>query len=210
MTPEELAIDIRVRAYRSADESVVVWLSRNGHLHGDAKGGPAAVLRSMADASPASRHHVLVAEADGQVIGATAIAPQREPIAHLLWLCIAPDWRAEPLVAERLVETATAHAREHGCLKLVVHTPLAASQVAGFFHHLGFKFSRERGAGGAHVLEFYLDLYVRPHSRPPATFSGVTWQRPRGSGPGVPKYVLHDKQIPASVSAQPRYESANA
>jgi len=165
ITHEELTIDIRVRAYRPPDESVVVWLHRNGHLHGDPEGDPTAVLRSMADATPASRHHVLVVEADGQVIGATAIAEQPEPIAHLLWLCVAPDWQAERIVAERLVETAAAHAREQGWLKLVVHTPLAASQVASLFYGLGFEFSRERGAGGAHVLEFYLDLYVRPHSR---------------------------------------------
>jgi N-acetylglutamate synthase-like GNAT family acetyltransferase len=167
MMHEELTIDIRVRAYRSADESVVVWLHRNGHLHGDAEGELTAVLRSITDASPASRHHVLVVEVDGQVVGATATARQREPIGHLLWLCIAPDWQAEQIVAERLVETATAHAREQGWLKLVVHTSLAASQVAGFFHHMGFRFSRERGVGGAHVLEFYLDLYVSPHSQKP-------------------------------------------
>jgi hypothetical protein len=59
----------------------------------------------------------------------------------------------------------------------VVHTPLTASQVAGFFHYLGFTFSRERGVGAAHVLEFYLNLYVRPRSRKPrfrAVSSGET------------------------------------
>jgi GNAT superfamily N-acetyltransferase len=166
MMHEEPTIDIRVRAYRCTDEPVVVWLHRNGHLHGDTQGDVTAFLRNMADASPAS-HHVLVVEVDGQVIGATAIANQREPIAHLLWLCIAPDWQAQRVAAERLVKTATAHVREQGCLKLVVHTPLAASQVAGFFHHMGFEFSRERGVGGAHVLEFYMDLYASPASQEP-------------------------------------------
>lgn len=165
---------VRVRAYRPGDESVVVWLHRNGLLHGDAESDLTAALRSAAHASPRSRHHVLVIEADGKVIGATAIAKQREPIAHLLWLCIAPDWQAERTVIERLVETATAHAQEQGWLKLIVHTSLTASQVAGFFQHMGFRFSRERGGGGEHVLEFYLDLYASPHSRK---------QRRRAAGP---------------------------
>jgi hypothetical protein len=81
---------------------------------------------------------------------------------------LAIDIRAhEWHVAEQLLAAAMAHAWEQGCLKLIVHTPLAASQVAGFIHDLGFTFSRERGVGGAHVLEFYLDLYLRPHPREP-------------------------------------------
>ncbi len=161
MAAKDLAIDIRVRTYRAADETEVVWLRRNGHLHGDAEGDPAVALRSAA-AGPASCHHVLVVEVDGRIVGATAIARQRELIAHLLWLCIAPDWQSERCVAEHLVERAAATAREHGSLKLVVHTPLAASQVAGFFCRLGFAFHRERTAGSSHVIEFYVDLYARP------------------------------------------------
>lgn len=157
--------EILVRTYRPADRSVVRGLHRNVQGFGHAGIDCETVLNAMTDVAKPSRHHVWVAEAEGQVIAATAVARHRDQTAHLLWLRVAAGLEYERYVFERLVRTATAHVREHGCLKLVVHTLLAASQVADFLHHLGFTFSRERGVGGAHVLEFYLDLYMRPHLR---------------------------------------------
>jgi N-acetylglutamate synthase-like GNAT family acetyltransferase len=165
MIPEELPVNIEIRSYRPPDGSAIVGLLRNGEVYGHAAADCEIVLRAMADAALASRHHVWVAESDSQVIAAIAVARHQDQIAHLLWICFAADLEHERHVAEQLVGAAMTHVWEQGCLKLVVHTPLAAPQVTGFFHHLGFTFSRERGAGGAHVLEFYLDLYVRPHPR---------------------------------------------
>lgn len=177
MKPEEPVIDLQIRAYRPPDESVVLALHDNGQVYGSADADCETIVMAMADAALPSRYHVWVAEADGRVIAAIAVARHQEEIAHLLWLCVATDLKYERHVAEQLVRAATAHVREQGCLKLVVHTPLAASQAAGSFHHLGLKFSRERGIGGTHVLEFYMDLYVRPRwreSQSCAVSSGAT------------------------------------
>ena len=165
MMPEEPAIDIEIRAYRPLDGSVVLGLHRNGKAYGHADADCETVVKAMADVPLPSRHHIWVAEADGQIIAAIAVARHQNQTAHLLWLCVAAGLKYERQVAQQMVRAATAHVGEQGCLKLVVHTPLAASQVADFFHRLGFTFSRERGVGGTHVLEFYLDLYVRPHAR---------------------------------------------
>ena len=157
--PDDLADTLLVRASRPSDAPAVRWLRRNGHLHGDAQRDCAALPASGSEAFIASAHNVLVVEVDGRVVGATAIDERCGPIAHLRWLCVSPDWHAQQLVARHLAEAATAHARDRGCLKLVVHTALAASQVADLFESLGFVFSRERVLGGAPVVEFYLNFY---------------------------------------------------
>lgn len=153
---------IVVRTYRPSDETAVLWLQRHGRLHGDPQDGDTTCLKDVACSDWTGRHHVLVIEVNGQVVGATAIDRQQELIARLRWLCVAPHWQGEQSVIERLVETATITAREHGCLKLVVHTSLSAAQVADFFQRLGFLFYRERVLGIAHVIEFYVNLYMQP------------------------------------------------
>lgn len=126
-----------------------------------------------------SRHHAWIAQSRGEVIAALGLALHETPVAHLLWLGGAPSSDTDRLLARSLVEAATAHARDQGCLKLIVHASLTESQV-GFFEQLGFVFSRQRGVGPDRVLEFYLDLYRRlerncggAHSAGPAAAEGV-------------------------------------
>jgi ribosomal protein S18 acetylase RimI-like enzyme len=141
-----------------------MWLHRHGCIYGDPNGNYAAVIKAATDIDTVQERRLWVAEACGEILGALTIGNVSDQAAHLLWLCVAPGWRAELLVAKALLQTATAHARAMGYLKLILHAHLASAEAARLFHDLGFAFSRQRLIGGMHVFEFYLDLYKQqPH-----------------------------------------------
>lgn len=163
-SPADLGDRFSIRTFRPADRSHVSRLYRDGLLDGHLQivgCAPAHDIEGRYLRRP--QDHFWVAECGGEVIGSIAIIAD-EQVAHLHWLRAAPEWQPDGKVTKRLVETATAHAREHGCLKLVFHTPVDAGRATEFFHKLGFEFSRARRQHGRQVLEFYLDLYHRPKS----------------------------------------------
>lgn len=103
-----------------------------------------------------------VAESFGRIVGSAAVIHNDASLAHLRYLCVAPDIADRHVVARRLAETAIRDAYERGYLKLVVHTNSPPSRLTAVLHDLGFEFSRERLMDGEHVLEFYQNLYERP------------------------------------------------
>jgi N-acetylglutamate synthase-like GNAT family acetyltransferase len=108
--------------------------------------------------------HFWVAHVDSEIIGSIAITEDDKQIAHVRRLRVDPAWKAwrGGEVARGLIRTATHHARQHDSLKLVFHTAVNDDQVIVLLHELGFEFARTRELRGKHLLEFYLNLYMRP------------------------------------------------
>jgi N-acetylglutamate synthase-like GNAT family acetyltransferase len=108
--------------------------------------------------------HFWVAEIDGEVIGSIAVLVDEKQIAHVRRLRVDPAWKTwrGGEIARVLIQEATHHARQHDCLKLVLHTPVDDDRAIAFLHQLGFEYARTRELRGRHLLEFYLNLYVRP------------------------------------------------
>jgi N-acetylglutamate synthase-like GNAT family acetyltransferase len=107
--------------------------------------------------------HFWVAEANGEVIGTIAILKDDNQIGHVRRLRVDPFWKLwrGGEIARVLIQKATDHAREYDCLKLVLHTPVNDDQAIAFLHQLGFEYSRARELRGRHLLEFYLNIYLR-------------------------------------------------
>ncbi len=157
-----------VRTFSESDAATVARLSREGLRRPGQVGHDSQPRDLIAQAYLApGREHFWVAEDGDEVIGTVALAEVSRDVGCLQWLRVAPAWQADSRVALRLVQTATAHARAMGFLKLVIEASDAVQpEVVSYFHLLGFEFSRSREVGGTNVLEFYLNLYERPQLPP--------------------------------------------
>jgi N-acetylglutamate synthase-like GNAT family acetyltransferase len=156
-----------VRTFSEGDAATVDRLSREGLLAGLVGQDSQQTGRTARSYLVSEREHFWVAEAGDEVIGTVALAEVIPDVGCLQWLRVAPAWQADLRVARRLVQVATAHAREMGFLKLIIEAPAPSQpQVAAYFRLLGFEFSRSREVGGTNRLEFYLNLYERPHLLP--------------------------------------------
>jgi N-acetylglutamate synthase-like GNAT family acetyltransferase len=127
--------------------------------------------------------HFWVAEAWGEIVGTVGICVHDQNVAHVHCLRTVDNLK-DDLVRRGLVEVAARHAHQHGCLKLVVHSPnghVDIGRAAEFLHRLGFEFSRHREIDERAVLEFYLNLYERPELAPHgATPPQFTANHPQG------------------------------
>jgi hypothetical protein len=48
-------------------------------------------------------------------------------------------------------------------IKIVLHTPVDPPRAMELLEHLGFNYSGSKKVRGRELLEFYLNLYERPH-----------------------------------------------
>jgi ribosomal protein S18 acetylase RimI-like enzyme len=155
---------VSVRSFLPADQLAATWLYREGLLAGQVDPNDAAA--DLADIKAAyfgrPQDHFWVAEAAAEVVGTIAITIDDQQAGHLRRLRVAPGRQESGHTACLLVETATAHALEYACLKLVLHTMLDDKRAMTLLHRLGFEFSRSRDLSGRHLLEFYADLYATP------------------------------------------------
>ena len=62
-------------------------------------------------------------------------------------------------VAARLLETALAHCKHHGYLKVIFDTRFERHEAVGMFDRFGFQHTRSKASHGKELLESYLDLY---------------------------------------------------
>ena len=67
-------------------------------------------------------------------------------------------------IAERLVETALAHCKDHGYLKIRLDTRFDPNAVIDLFDRFGFQHTRTKSLENKEMLEFYLDLYRQSKS----------------------------------------------
>jgi hypothetical protein len=151
-----------VRPFEARDREAVFGLWPAEVMHLPPGSQTVDVLNNSVEGAIAGKHHVWVAESSARIIGSAAVISDDPVLAHLRYLCVAPDVTARDVVVRTLAETAIRDAWERGYLKLLVHTNSPPGQPAAFLHELGFEFSRERSRGGEHVLEFYLNLYELP------------------------------------------------
>ena len=149
--PATAGIGLCLRTYHVRDRSDVHRLYHEGLLAG------------IPDPLKRSQDHFWVAEANGEVIGTIAILKDDNQIGHVRRLRVDPFWKLwrGGEIARVLIQEATDHAREHDCLKLVLHAPVNDDQAIAFLHQLGFEYSRARELRGRHLLEFYLNIYLR-------------------------------------------------
>lgn len=151
-----------VRSFQPSDQPHVLRLYHPGVLTGRINPfeHPVDLDDIAATYLQRPQDHFWVAESGRSVIGMIAISEDRERVAHLRRLRVAPSWQRDSRVAIELVRTAISHARLHGCLKLVFHTSLDSDKAVELLRRLGFQFASIRDIGNRHVIEFYDDLYA--------------------------------------------------
>jgi ribosomal protein S18 acetylase RimI-like enzyme len=158
-------VEVRLRSYHARDRRDVLRLYHHGRLMGVPDLQDAASdLDQIEDVYlKRPQDHFWVAELNDQIIGSIAIKEDETRIAHVRRLRVDAAWKTwnDGEIARVLIRKATHHARQHDCLKIVLHTPVDDQRAIAFLHEVGFEFARTREVGGRHLLEFYVNLYVR-------------------------------------------------
>jgi N-acetylglutamate synthase-like GNAT family acetyltransferase len=166
LAPASAGTELCLRSYRAKDHQEVLHLYRHGLLTGVPDPlDPATDLDAIEDVYlKQPQNHFWVGEAQDHVIASVAITEDDRQVAHVRRLRVDPDWKRshDTEVSSVLIEKAAHHARQHDCLKLVLHTPVNDEWAIASLHQLGFEFARARELGGRHLLEFYLNIYFQP------------------------------------------------
>jgi len=154
---------VMVRTYRASDQQAVARLYTDGLLTGQiASNDTGADIEAIEEAylsDPST--HFWVAEMDGQVVGMIGVARDEREKAEIRRLRVDKAHQHLPIGA-RLIETAIAHCKHHGYLKVVLDTRFERSAVLEVFTRFGFQHTRTREIQGKDLPEFYLDLYRGP------------------------------------------------
>lgn len=153
-----------VRTYRPQDQHAVSYLYDHGLLAGQI--APNDTGADIDDVSMAylsdEGNHFWVAELDGEVVGMIGVAREDHHQAEIRRLRVAKTHQHLP-IAPVLIDTALAHCKKHGYLKIVLDTRLSTqSDALQVLERAGFQHTRTRNPHGKEVLEFYLDLYRKP------------------------------------------------
>src|SRR5262249_6081268 len=82
-------------------------------------------MESDVDLGAGARHEAWIVEAAGRLIGLAMLVVERDALAHLKWIGVAPDVLERRQITKVLVEHVMRYTWESGCLKLIVHTSLA-------------------------------------------------------------------------------------
>ena len=158
-TKTNAAQQFHVRTYRPSDQGAVEKLYADGLFTGQiATNDTGADIDNINDAyfSSASDHFWVV-EHQGQVLGMIGVVRDGRT-AEIRRLRVAKDWQHTP-IGDRLVETALAHCRENGELKVVLDTRFERDHAVELFTRFGFQHARTKTIHGKETLEFYVDLY---------------------------------------------------
>ncbi len=151
---------LNIRSFESQDQQVVSQLYDQGLLAGQiAPNDSGADIDNMREAYfDNERHHFWVAELKGQVIAMIGVASDEPHTAEIRRLRVDPAHQQSP-IASTLLETAIAHCKHHGYLKVRLDTRFERDAAVGLFDHVGFQHTRTKSMHGKELLEFYLDLY---------------------------------------------------
>lgn len=158
---------IWIRSYEPRDQAAVSHLYSDGLLAGQiAPNDSGADIENMQDAYfDDPRHHFWVAEVNGRVQGMIGVASDEPHTAEIRRLRVAKAHQQTELPA-LLVQTAIAHCKHHGFLKVRLDTRYERTTVLGIFDRAGFEHTRTRELHGKELLEFYLDLYRKEEHGP--------------------------------------------
>jgi putative acetyltransferase len=151
---------LNIRSFEPGDQPVVSHLYDQGLLAGQiAPNDSGADIDNMREAYfDNERHHFWVAELNGQVVAMIGVASDEPHTAEIRRLRVDPDHQQTP-IASTLLETAIAHCKHHGYLKVRLDTRFERDAAVGLFDHVGFQHTRTKSMHGKELLEFYLDLY---------------------------------------------------
>ena len=148
-----------VRTYRPEDQAAVSKLYSDGLLAGQiATNDTGADIDNIQDAyftSPSD--HFWVVEHEGKVLGMIGVVRDGRT-AEIRRLRVAREWQHTP-IGDKLIETALAHCRVHGELKIVLDTRFEHNHAVELFTRFGFQHARTKTIHGKETLEFYVDLY---------------------------------------------------
>lgn len=149
-----------VRSYEEADHDEVAKLYGEGLLAGQiAPNDSGADLDYIREAYfDNDRHHFWVAVRTDQCVGMIGVASDEEHTAEIRRLRVAKELQGTGIAA-RLLETAIAHCKHHGYLKIRLDTRFEKDEAVDIFDKIGFQHTRTRPTPGKETLEFYLDLY---------------------------------------------------
>ena len=154
---------LNVRSYCETDHSIVAELYTGGLLAGQiAPSDTGADIENIQDAyfaDPAS--HLWVAELDGKVVGMIGVVRQPDHTAEIRRLRVNKRWQ-QTSIGGQLMETALAHCKHHGYLKVVLDTRFDPAAVVDLFDRFGFQHTRTKTVEGKEQLDFYLDIYRHP------------------------------------------------
>ena len=161
ISPNQASQDeLLVRSYTETDHAQVAQLYSDGLLAGQiAPNDSGADLDYIREAYfDNERHHFWVAESGGRCVGMIGVASDEDHTAEIRRLRVARDLQGTG-IAGRLLETAIAHCKHHGFLKIRLDTRFEKDEAVGLFERVGFQHTRTRPTPGKETLEFYLDLY---------------------------------------------------
>lgn len=163
-----------VRTYRSGDQSAVIHLYQNGLLAGQiASNDTGADIDNIKETylSDPVNHFWVAHDHDQRILGMIGVAHDPDDhVTEIRRLRVEPTHQATS-IAGQLIETALAHCRKIGALKVVLDTRLERSAAMDLFTRFGFQHTRSKTHHGKESLEFYLDLYrglKKSPSPPPA------------------------------------------
>jgi ribosomal protein S18 acetylase RimI-like enzyme len=160
----DVAARIKVRTFRHEDQHAVLDLYDHGLLAGQiAPNDTGADIDNVEEAYLRDEgNHFWIAELDGKVVGMIGVAKEDHHLAEIRRLRVARDLQTHG-VASILLDTALAHCKKFGYLKIVLDTRLSTqSDAITFLDRAGFQHTRTKNTQGKEVLEFYLDLYRKP------------------------------------------------
>jgi ribosomal protein S18 acetylase RimI-like enzyme len=149
-----------VRSYDEADHDQVAKLYHEGLLAGQiAPNDSGADLDYIREAYfDDDRHHFWVAVQDDRCVGMIGVASDEDHTAEIRRLRVEQKLQGSGIAAE-LLETAIAHCKHHGYLKIRLDTRFEKDEAVDLFDRIGFQHTRTRPTPGKETLEFYLDLY---------------------------------------------------
>jgi GNAT superfamily N-acetyltransferase len=154
--------EITIRPIESTDVRALHWLSR----HRSFAGGPTPDL-AVAVPPHNAAHLAYVAEVDHRVVGFAIGWEQSGDVAHLSRPHVHDQFPFDD-IAPRLARAAFDAFRDHGCLKVVLHTPALPERAIPILERSGLIFNRLRNHPGDPCLEFYLNLYDIPANSKPS------------------------------------------
>jgi N-acetylglutamate synthase-like GNAT family acetyltransferase len=151
---------VTVRTYADEDQEVVSRLYTEGLLLGQlASNDTGADIENIRDAYFSDEaNHFWVAQNDTKTIGMIGVARDEGLAAEIRRLRVDKAWQ-DTDVASRLLETALAHCKHHGYLKVRFDTRFERDTAVDMFDRFGFHHTRTKTHEDKELLEFYLDLY---------------------------------------------------
>lgn len=152
-----------VRSFQPEDQGAVSRLYTEGLLAGQIApndtGADIENIREAYLAEPSS--HFWVAQVQGQILAMIGVSREQEHTAEIRRLRVDKAWQ-HTAIAAKLMETALAHCKREGYLKVVLDTRFDPDAVVDLFDRFGFQHTRTKSMQGKDLLEFYLDLYRQP------------------------------------------------